>query len=366
MDRILVSTKKGLFEINRSSSGWAVARTAFLGEPVTATLRDPRDGTLYAALRLGHFGVHLHRSKDDGATWSEVAAPAYPKDAPTDEKDGFGRPWPWKLDMIWILEPGHAREPGVLWAGTIPGGLFRSDDGGDSWSLMRSLWDDPRRKSWFGGGYDTPGIHSVCVHPEDGRRLTVGVSCGGVWGSDDGGATWEVRARGMYAAYMPPADREKQEIQDPHRIVQCRANPEALWTQHHNGVFRTVDGGATWQALENVPPSTFGFACAVHPRDADTAWLVPAQKDEKRVPVDGKVVVARTRDGGKSWDSLSRGLPSLHAYDLVYRHALDVDDGGTTLAMGSTTGNLWLSENQGDDWQHLSAHLPPIHAVRFA
>ena len=365
MDRILVSTKKGLFTIDRGAGGWSVTRTAFLGEPVTAALRDPRDGTLYAALRLGHFGVHLHRSSNDGATWREIAAPAYPADAPTDEKDGFGRPWPWKLDMIWILEPGHTREPGVLWAGTIPGGLFRSDDQGDSWSLVRPLWDDPRRKSWFGGGYDTPGIHSICVHPEDGRRVLVGVSCGGVWGSDDGGEAWEVRARGMYAAYTPPAERERQEIQDPHRLVQCRARPEALWVQHHNGVFRTVDGGASWQALENVPPSTFGFACAVHPRDPETAWLVPAQKDERRIPVDGRVVVARTRDGGRSWETLARGLPAEHAYDLVYRHALDVDDAGERLAMGSTTGNLWLSEDQGDQWRHVSAHLPPIHAIRF-
>lgn len=365
MDRMLVSTKKGLFTIDRGAGGWAVARTAFLGEPVTAALRDPRDGTLYAALRLGHFGVHLHRSTDDGATWKEIASPAYPADAPTDEKDGFGRPWPWKLDMIWILEPGHARDPGVLWAGTIPGGLFRSDDRGDSWSLVRSLWDDPRRKSWFGGGYDTPGIHSICVHPEDGRRVMIGISCGGVWASDDGGGAWDVRARGMYAAYMPPADREKQEIQDPHRMVQCRAKPEAMWVQHHNGVFRTVDGGASWQPLENVPPSTFGFACAVHPRDPETAWLVPAQKDERRIPVDGRVVVARTRNGGKSWDTLARGLPSEHAYDLVYRHALDIDDSGARLAMGSTTGNLWVTEDQGDEWRQLSAHLPPINAVRF-
>ncbi len=364
MDRILVATRKGLFFVARSPAGWAVQRTAFLGEPVTAVLRDPRDGTLYAALRLGHFGVHLHRSKDDGATWSEVASPEYPKDAP-EEKDGFGRPWPHKLDMIWILEPGHAQQPGVLWAGTIPGGLFRSDDGGDSWSLARGLWDDPRRRAWFGGGYDTPGIHSICVDPEHGRSVIVGVSCGGVWRSDDGGAAWALRARGMYAAFMPPADREKQEIQDPHRVVQCRARPQVLWAQHHNGVFRTVDGGVSWQALENVPPSTFGFACAVHPQKPDTAWLVPAQKDERRVPVDGRVVVARTRDGGKSWDSLSRGLPSEHAYDIVYRHGLDVDDSGARLAMGSTTGSLWVSEDQGDAWQLLSAHLPPIYAVRF-
>lgn len=365
---ILVSTRKGLFFVERGDGGFAVRDVAFRGEPVTTALRDPRDGALYAALRLGHFGVHLHRSRDGGKSWHEVAAPAYP-DRPSgepEEKDGFGRPWPWKLDMIWTLEPGHAREPGVLWAGTIPGGLFRSPDGGDSWELQRSLWDDPRRRNWFGGGYDTPGLHSVCVDPEDGNRVIVGVSCGGVWRTDDGGKRWALRAAGMYAAYMPPAERDKQEIQDPHRLAQCRARPEVLWAQHHNGVFKTVDGGASWKAVENVPPSTFGFACAVHPRDPDTVWLVPAEKDERRIPVDGRVVVARTRDGGKSWTALGRGLPQEHAYDLVYRHGLDVDDGGATLAMGSTTGSLWTSDDQGDQWSLVSAHLPPIYAVRFA
>jgi len=361
MTTILVSTRKGLFFVEDGR----VARVAFLGEPVTGALRDPRGGALYAALRLGHFGVHLHRSRDEGRTWEELPAPAYPE-GPTDEKDGFGRPWPWKLDMIWILEPGHASEPGVLWAGTIPGGLFRSSDHGASWSLQRALWDDPRRKRWFGGGYDTPGLHSICVHPEDGRRVTVGVSCGGVWSSGDAGASWTLTATGMYASYMPPEQIHQQEIQDPHRIVQCRARPEMLWAQHHNGVFRSVDAGANWEAIENVPPSTFGFACAVHPRDPETAWLVPALKDERRVPVDGKLVVARTRDGGATWETLRNGLPQEHAYDLVYRHGLDVDGAGEQLVMGSTTGALWLGEAQGDRWRLVSAHLPPVYAVRFA
>lgn len=361
MSTVLVSTRKGLFFVDDGK----VKSVAFLGEPVTAALRDPRDGTLYAALRLGHFGVHLHRSADDGRTWEELPAPAYPE-GPADEKDGFGRPWPWKLDMIWILEPGLAREPGVLWAGTIPGGLFRSEDGGRSWALQRALWDDPRRKQWFGGGYDTPGLHSICVHPEDGRRVIVGVSCGGAWTTTDAGASWKVTAKGMRAAYMPPDQFSKEEVQDPHRIVQCRARPEVLWTQHHNGVFKSVDGGATWSEITNVPPSTFGFACAVHPKDPDTAWLVPAQKDERRIPVDGKVVVARTRDGGRSWETLRRGLPQEHAYDLVYRHGLDLDAAGERLVMGSTTGSLWLGESGGDDWRLASAHFPPIYAVRFA
>jgi hypothetical protein len=135
--------------------------------------------------------------------------------------------------------------------------------------------------------------------------------------------------------------------------------------QHHNGVFRSTDGAATWEEIADRPPSVFGFAAATHPHDPDTAWFAPAIKDECRVPVDGSVVVARTRDGGRSFDMLRAGLPQEHAYDLVYRHGLAVDETGDRLVMGSTTGNLWVSEDQGDSWECVSTHLPPIDAVRF-
>jgi hypothetical protein len=139
-----------------------------------------------------------------------------------------------------------------------------------------------------------------------------------------------------------------------------------LYAQHHNGVFRSADGAASWQQVAAVAPSKFGFAVAVHPKDADTAWFVPADKDERRVPLDAKLVVARTRDGGSTFEVLRRGLPQEHAYDLVYRHGLAVDETGNRLAIGSTTGGLWVSEDAGDSWRCLSAHLPPIYAVRFA
>jgi hypothetical protein len=169
----------------------------------------------------------------------------------------------------------------------------------------------------------------------------------------------------MRAAFMPPERQFDQDIQDPHLLVQCRAEPDAMWVQHHNGVFRSTDGAATWTELHDVPPSTFGFAVAVHPADPDTAWFVPAIKDEKRIPVDARVVVTRTRDGGRTFEVLRNGLPQTHAYDLTFRHALDVDASGTRLAFGSTTGSLWVSEDQGDHWQAISHHLPPIHCVRF-
>lgn len=363
-DRLLVSTRKGLFVFAAKGDAWEIERHAFLGENVTLALADARDGHWYAVLNLGHFGVKLHRSADLGRSWTEIAVPAYAEGDTCATGDGKP-PAPAKLQLLWSLACGGAGEPGRLWAGTIPGGLFRSDDRGDSWRLVRALWDRPERSQWFGGGYDAPGIHSICVDPRDARVLRVAISCGGVWHSADSGASWNVTTRGMFAAYMPPERREDPAIQDPHRLVQCAHAPDHLWVQHHNGVFRSVDGGLQWHEVADVPPSVFGFAVAVHPRDPATAWFVPALKDECRVPVDGRLVVARTRDGGASFELLRDGLPS-HAYDLVYRHGLAVDDSGDRLAFGSTTGGLWTSPDQGERWQASQTRLPPVHAVAFA
>lgn len=362
-ERCLLGTRKGLFTLSRHGQDWLVDDAVhFLAEPVSAVLADPRDGQWYAALRLGHFGVKLHRSSNQGHSWTEVGVPTYPAlSAEADAEDGK----PATLDQIWWLEPGGADEPGVLWAGTIPGGLFRSTDHGQTWQLLISLWDRPERLEWFGGGYDHPGIHSINVDPRDSRHVTLGISCGGVWQTHDGGATWQLTAEGMRAAYMPPELSSSPNIQDPHRLLHCPAQPQVLWAQHHNGVFRSKDGGLRWQEIHGVPPSGFGFALAVHPHDPDTAWFVPAVKDEIRIPVDAKVVVSRTRDGGRSFEVLRDGLPQRHAYDLVYRHALAVDDTGDHLVMGSTTGGLWVSSDQGDHWQTVSTHLPPVYCVGF-
>lgn len=344
-----------------------VSQTAFLGDHVSMILPAP-GGKRYAGLYHGHFGSKLHRSADEGGKWEECTTPSFPepsKDSPPDINPFSRQQVPWKLIMIWALENAGPDHPGHLWCGSIPGGLFRSSDGGDSWELVRSLWDHPLRREWFGGGADFPGIHSVCVDPRDSRRVTVGVSCGGVWVTEDGGESWNCRADGMWAAYMPPERKNDPQIQDPHRIVQCRSNPDVMWAQHHNGVFRTVDGATSWYEIENVPPSTFGFAVAAHPTDPETAWFVPGVSDEHRIPVDAKVVVARTRDGGRSFDVLNNGLPQQHAYDLTFRHALDIDDSGDRLAFGSTTGSLWITEDGGDNWMNVSTNLPPVYCVRF-
>lgn len=368
-DKVLVATRKGLFTVaRRGANDWAVSRAAFLGDNASIAMADSRDGTFYVTLDHGHFGVKLHRSKDNGETWEECAAPVYPE-----PPEGYqpppnamsGKPIPWSLKMIWSLEPGGPDQPGLLWAGTLPGGLFRSTDRGSTWEFIRSLWDEPKRLEWFGGGYDEPGLHSVCVDPRDSRHLTVGVSCGGAWVTRDAGESWQCQSDGMWASYMPEERKFDPYIQDPHRLVQCRSQPENFWVQHHNGVFRSTDGAKSWQEVKDIPCSSFGFAVAVHPHDPETAWFVPGVSDEKRIPVDGRVVVTRTRDGGKSFDVLTEGLPGTHAYDLTFRHALDIDETGDRLVFGSTTGSLWITEDQGDSWHRVSNHLPPIHCTRF-
>jgi hypothetical protein len=363
-ERIHVATRKGLFTLERGGKGkWSIGRASFIGDPVTAVLDDPRDGTLYAALNLGHFGVKLRRSTDGGKSWDELTHPSFPQ-AASDGLDATKKAP--SVHQMWSLEAGGADEKGKLWAGTIPGGLFVSTDRGESWRLVESLWNRPEREKWFGGGYDDPGIHSVCIDPRDAKNVVVGVSCGGVWVTENGGESWDCRAKGMRAAYMPPERQDDPLIQDPHRVVQCPAKPDALWVQHHNGVFRSTDRSKQWREITEIKPSNFGFAVAVHPTDSETAWFVPGVKDECRVPVDGKVVVARTRDGGESFDVLTDGLPQQHAYDLVFRHALDIDASGERLAMGSTTGSLWVTEDAGDSWTTVSTHLPPVYQVRFA
>jgi hypothetical protein len=369
VEAILVSTRKGLFTVSRNGAGqnpWQISKVDFLGDNVSIALHDRRDGRIYAALDHGHFGVKLHRSLP-GGSWEECAAPAYPeKPEGLVDTDGWGKPIAWTTVRIWALEAGGADEPSVLWCGTIPGGLFRSSDSGVSWELLRPLWDHPKRQNWFGGGADLPGIHSICVDPRDQRTVRVGVSCGGVWLTTDSGASWECRADGMRAAYMPPERAYDPTIQDAHFLAQCSGEPDKLWVQHHNGIFRSGDNGESWQELKDVPPSSFGFAVAVHPKDGDTAWFVPGISDERRIPPSGQLVVTRTRDGGKSFDVLRSGLPQNHAYDIVLRHALAIDSEGECLAFGSTTGGLWVSEDQGDSWMCISHDLPPVYAVRFA
>ncbi len=360
-ERLYVASRKGLLIYERGAkAGWRHASTAFIGSPVTMVLASPDNRTIFAGLNLGHFGTKLHRSTDGGASWTEMPVPSFPKIEGGD-KDAKAP----AVSAIWAMEWAGRDRPGALWLGTAPAALFYSADNGASWTLNEALWNLPTRAKWMGGGTVDTALHSICVDPRKSERVAVAVSCGGVTLTEDGGQSWRVAGHGLRAEFMPPDQQFDPDVQDAHLMVQCPAAPNVYWIQHHNGIFRCTDNLKSWQEIDTAPVSRFGFAVAVHPKDASTAWFVPAVKDEQRYPADGKVVVQRTRDGGKTFDVLRRGLPQDNAFDLVYRHGLAVDATGERLAMGSTTGSVWTSDNGGDDWSLLSANLPPVNAVRL-
>lgn len=355
---LILGTRKGVIVLERKPAGWKSVRTGHAGIPSPYAFVDARTNTLWASLDHGHWGQKLSRSKDLGRTWEEVPAPKYPKGA--EVKAGT----PATLAYIWTIAPGHADDPERIYLGTQPGGLFESADGGKSFRLVAGLWNHPSRQDkWFGGGRDTPGIHSVLVDPRDRRRVLVGISVAGVFETRDGGKSWAPRNKGLKAKYLP--DPEPEVGHDPHLLAWSEKDPDAIWQQNHCGIFRSDDGAATWTEVSQAKgPANFGFPVAVDARDPRTAWVVPEVSDEKRMAVDGALCVCRTEDGGKTWTALRKGLPQRDAWDVVYRHALDL--AGNALALGSTTGNVYVSEDRGESWRAIGNHFPPVYSVRFS
>ena len=351
----MLGTRKGLITMKRNGNSWRHHNVSFLGIPVSLTYVDPRNGTWWACLDHGHWGQKLHYSDDQGTNWHEVEAPKFPEGA--EMKPGV----PAAVRYLWAFAQGGEDQEGVLYVGTEPGGLFKSSDGGKSFELVESLWDHPSRPDhWFGGGRDYPGIHSIVVDPRDSKHVYIGISCAGVFETMDGGQSWEVRNQGLRADYLP--DPQAEVGHDPHLLVACPANPDHLWQQNHCGIFRSTNGGKDWlDVTQQDGPARFGFAVAVNEQDPEQAWVVPAVSDEVRVAVDGALCVCRTDDGGNTWQDLRNGLPQENCYDIVFRHALS--NNGNTLVFGTTTGNLFVSYDNGDNWETASSTLPMIYSV---
>ncbi|MEL6589335.1 MAG: sialidase family protein, partial [Bacteroidota bacterium] len=321
MNRILLGTQKGLVIFARGEKEWYCERSLFVGLPVTMVYPDPRNGHWWVGIAHRHWGQKLHRSTDQGQNWEEIKVPRYPKGA--EIRPGKAA----SLRQIWVMQHGGLDRPNRLYMGTEPGGLFVSENNGDDWQLVQSLWDHPSRpEHWFGTGTDYPEIHSIVLDPRYSDHIYVAVSCAGVFETKDGGQSWHPRNKGLIAAYLPNPNVEVGH--DPHRLLLCPSHPSIMWQQNHCGVFRSVDAGQNWQLIsEEGSLVDYGFALAVDPNDPERAWVIPAQSDAMRVAPDLGLYVATTQDGGQNWRALREGLPQQHAFDLVFRHAFDLRAG---------------------------------------
>ncbi len=267
------------------------------------------------------------------------------------------------LKQIWQITPGFEDEPDQLYCGVEPSALFESRDAGQSWSLVRGRFDHAHRPQW------SPGNGGLCLHtvlpdPSNPKRVLVGISAGGVYRTDDGGKTWQARNKGISAEFQP--NRYPEFGQCVHKIARHPARPERLFLQNHGGLYRSDDGGDNWQEIARGVPSDFGFPMVVHPHDPSVAYVFPLER-EMRCGPDAKVRVYRTRNAGASWEPLTRGLPQRNAYETVLRDAMGADSlDPAGIYFGTRSGKLFGSANEGGSWQLILEGLPPVTCVRAA
>jgi hypothetical protein len=366
---LYIATRKGVWLATARDNRrvWSLSNPTFLGQQCHHVVLDPRDRkTLLCASRQWHLGPTVFRSTDGGETWKEAGRPPqFPKADPRERA----------VDHVFWLTPGHASEPGVWYAGTSPKGLFRSEDGGVTWDPISGFNDHPEQHKWVGSDKDqTPDggkLHSILVDPRDPAHLYLAMSGGGIFESTDKGASWRPFNRGVDMDFAPPKPDggEYEYGHDPHCVVYNATNPDRLWQQNHCGIYRADRPGERWQRVgKNMPKDIgdIGFGIVTHPRQPDTAWVFPMDGggDWPRTSPGGKPAMYMTRDAGASWQRQDRGLPTEQAWWTVKRQALANDAYDPVgLYLGTTSGEVWASDDEGASFRCLFRHLPHIFAI---
>ena len=359
---LLVGTRKGAF-IATSSEGrvdWSISDIHIPGADVFHLAYDARDGTLYAAANSVVFGPDIQKSRDLGATWEQCRSqPRFPSDADL------------SVSRVWHLLPGRTSEPGVVYVGVEPAALFRSDDDGDSWVDVPALTSHPTRDRWHPGAGGLM-LHSIVLDHHRPERMWVGISAAGVFRTDDAGESWAPANRNVRADFLP--DRFPELGQCPHKLLGGADGGGVLYQQNHCGVYRSDDGADSWEDVSEGLPSRWSLPLALHPRDPDTLYVVPEDRaldDEVgggyRYVTDGLFRVFRSRNGGRSWESSSKGLPDRKVYLHCMREAMTTDGFDPAgVYVGTTSGQVFYSRDEGDSWELLVDSLPPVNSIDAA
>jgi hypothetical protein len=353
---VLVGTMKGafVFKSDRARKRWERGGPYFPGHTVYAMAYDGRTGRLWAAPESPHFGSMLQSTDDLGRTWREGDK------TPVRFPESTGA----ALARIWQITPGAADDPGHLYCGTEPAALFESKDGGTTFSLVDGLWKHPHREKWRPGGGGL-GLHTILPDPSNPKRVWVAISTGGVYRTDDGGRTWRTAHKGVRAQFLP--DPHPEFGQCVHKVVRHPSQPERMFLQNHWGLYRTDDGGDSWTDIANGVPSDFGFGMAMHPHDPDTVYIVPIESDAFRCTPEGKLRVYRTRNGGRTWQALTKGLPQQDAYETILRDAVATDPlPKAGVYFGTRSGKVYGSADEGGSWRVVADGLPAVVCVKTA
>jgi photosystem II stability/assembly factor-like uncharacterized protein len=356
---LLVGTMKGafLFRGDTKRERWEEAGPYFPGRSVYALTYDGRNGRnkLWAAVNSPYWGSFLSSSNDFGMTWSE----------PESYNIKFPEGSDVSLKQVWqiVFDPHEAN---TLYCGVEPAALFKSTDGGETWSLNRGLFDHEHRPQWQPGGGGLC-LHTILPDPTNAKRMFVAISTGGVYRTDDGGENWQPRNKGICARFLPPDQQYPEWGQCVHKVVSHPSNPDRMFLQHHWGVYRSDDAGGSWQDIGKGLPSDFGFAMEMDPRDANTVYIIPIESDEFRCTPEAKLRVYRTKNGGESWEPLTQGLPQEDAWETILRDNMSSDSANPTgLYFGTRSGKVFGSNDGGDSWTPIREGLPPITCVKTA
>ena len=358
---LAIGTRKGLFLAMTDAThptGWRVDGPHLLMREVPAVTFLPAPAgssapRLLVGMRSEHWGPTMVRTDDFGATWAEAdtGSIAFPQDCGA------------ALARVWQLQP-DPKDASVVWAGCEPTSLWRSEDGGEHFELVRGLWDHPHRPQWA-PGFGGAAVHTIVPDPKDGDRVLVAMSTGGVYRSSDRGRSWAPSNSGITAYFLP--DPHPEFGQCVHKVAMDAAGPEHLFAQNHHGVYRSEDGGGTWQSIADGLPSDFGFVMLAHPSRSGTAWVAPLVADGQRIPPNGRLRLHRTRDSGQSWAEVGAGLPD-DAWTCVLRDAACVVGSAdrTLLALGTRDGCVYASTDEGETVTEVARHLPDVLSVRGA